>query len=74
MNIIFNRATAEELRQKYLVLELETFLVNDQKLECFCVVPGDKIPAGEIPTLDHFAKLHQSLVDNLRRKNYGICE
>ena len=73
MNIIFNRELANELKEKYLVLELETLIVNQQKLECFCVVPGDKISVTEMPVLNQLAELHQQFVDHLKLKNYATC-
>ena len=43
MNIIFDRAAAEELGKRYLVLDLETVDINGTPTECFCVVPGDSL-------------------------------
>ena len=57
MDIIFSRQVAEELQERYTVLELETFEVEDKTLETFCVVPGDKIPVEEVVKLDHWKKL-----------------
>ena len=48
MDIIFSRQAAEELSERYTVLELETFDVEDKVLETFCVVPGDRIPIEEV--------------------------
>lgn len=73
MNIIFNRIAANELRDKYIVLELEVLRVKELWLECFCVVDGSKIPADEMPSLLHYTQLHQSLVSELKLKNYGFC-
>jgi len=73
VNVIFNRQAAEELRSRYLVLELETFDVNGQKLECFCVVPGDVVPQGDLSDLAQYEKMHQSLVEHLAVKNYPAC-
>jgi hypothetical protein len=74
VNIIFNRKSAEELAERYIVLELETFDVEGQKLECFCIVPGDRIPANELPAIDRYTKLHQTLVEHIKQKNYTPCE
>lgn len=74
MNIIFGRSNAEELKGQFLVLELETLDANGSPLECFCVVPGDAIPARDMPALAHYTKLHQSFVDNLNKKNYAVCQ
>jgi hypothetical protein len=74
MNIIFSRSAAEELSEKYLVLELESLPAGDQVLECFCVVPAERLSHKELPKLDHYRKLHESLVRNLKNKNYPFCQ
>ena len=74
MNIIFGRHNAEALGERFLVLELETLDANGTPLECFCVVDGNSIPAKELPTLDHFSRLHQTFVDNLKKKNSAVCQ
>ena len=73
MNVIFNRAHAEELRSKYTVLELETFDVKGMQLECFCVVDGDLIPPTEMNQLPHNVLSHETLVTELKAKNYKAC-
>ena len=73
MQIIFTREAAETLRSKYTVLELETFEVEGKQLEAFCVVPADKINLGELPLLEQHSRVHQSLVDALKEKNYSYC-
>ena len=73
MDIIFSRKAAEELSDRYTVLELETFDVNGETLETFCVVPGDKIPLGEITMLEHWKKLHGEFVQANKDKNSKLC-
>ena len=73
MNIIFNREVANHLNEKYVVLELETLDVRGTSVECFCVVPGDRISAAEMPVLEHYKHLHQQMVEELAAKNYTYC-
>lgn len=73
MQIIFNRQAAEELRSRYTVLELETFDVEGQQLETFCVVPADKMNLAHLPNLDADIKLHENLIEQLKLKNYQFC-
>ena len=49
MQIIFGRENAEELRNKYTVLDLETVEKEGQEVEVFCVMPGDKVGITEMP-------------------------
>jgi hypothetical protein len=73
MDIIFSRQTAEELAEKYLILELEPHIVEDQVLETFSVIPSDKIPLTEYTSLDHYKKLHATFVQANKDKNGKLC-
>ena len=73
MDIIFGRSNAQVIKERYLVLELETLDAGGQPLECFCMVDPAVIPAAERPFLEHYLKLHQTLADNLKEKKYAIC-
>jgi hypothetical protein len=73
MNIIFSRQVAEELREKYTVLELETFEVEGKLLETFCVVPQEAISLQEMPVLDKQIDLHNQFVLHLKKKDYTFC-
>ncbi len=70
MQIVFGREVATGLRENYTVLELETFDVNGDSLEAFCVIPGDKISFTEISQLTALKAMHQSLIDEYKKKNY----
>ena len=71
--MIFNRVAAEELSEKYLVLELEPHIVQDVVLETFCVIESDKIPITEVTLLDHWKKLHREFVQANKEKNGKLC-
>ena len=73
MDIIFSRQVAEELSERYVVLELEPHVVQDTVLETFCVVPTEKIPLTELTMLDHWKKLHKEFVQSNKDKNEKLC-
>lgn len=73
MQLIFSREAAEQLRERYTVLELETFDVEGKQLEVFCVVPAEKIALTEITTVDHSTKMHNEFVAALKNKDYKLC-
>lgn len=72
MDIIFSREAADNLRERYTVLELETFDVEGQTLETFCVVPAEKI-FMEMQDLPTNVKLHEQLVQAIKDKNVKLC-
>lgn len=73
MNIIFGKNNADLLRENYIILDLETINVADKTVECYCLVDGDKIKPEDYVTLDHYKKLHQAFVDNLKANNNKVC-
>lgn len=75
MNIILGRQRADELRDKFTVLELDVFEHTDGlQIESFCVVPADKISLVEMSTLDQFTELHANMVKEYRAGNRKFCE
>lgn len=72
MDIIFNRKVAEELSQKYLILELEPHLVGEDILETFCILSPEKV-INEVSMLDHWKKLHNEFVNANKEKNAKLC-
>lgn len=73
MQMIFNRTLAEELANRYIVLELEPHIVQDAVLETFCVVESEKIPLTEVTMLEHWKKLHKEFVQANKDKNGKLC-
>lgn len=73
MQVIFSRKIADELRDRYTILELETFTVQDQILETFCVVSGDKMNLADLPHLADHIKMHEEFIEQLKLKNYKFC-
>jgi hypothetical protein len=73
MDIIFSREVAEDLSQKYVILELEPHIAGENILESFCVIPSEKIPLTETVILDHWKKLHREFVQANKEKNGKLC-
>jgi hypothetical protein len=73
MQVIFSRQIAEELRDRYTILELETFTVQDTVLETFCVVSGEKMNLADLPHLADHIRMHEELIEQLKQKNFQFC-
>jgi hypothetical protein len=73
MDIIFSRAVADQMSDRYVVLELEPHSVGEEILETFCVIPADKIPLTETVMLEHWKKLHSEFVQANKDKNSKLC-
>jgi hypothetical protein len=65
MQIIVGKESADKLKEKYVVLELETF--GEQT--AFCVVSADKIALQDLPSIEQFVDLHEKMIDELNKGN-----
>ena len=76
MHIIFGDEVAKNMAEKYTVLELDRFQVqpHGQVISAYCVVDKDSIPLEELGTVENMARLHNKLMENYRKKNWGFCE
>lgn len=72
MNIIFGREQAEAMKEKYTILELDTFKIGGQIVTAFCAV--DTIPIMEMPKVESMKNLHENLLIEYRKKNWNYCE
>jgi hypothetical protein len=72
MQIVFGREAAEQLREKYTVLELETVPVQGETLETFCVVPMESI-ALEMAALQQYVQLHEKFVKAIKDNEPNVC-
>lgn len=72
MQIVFNRAVADQLKEKYLVLELETIPVDGQMLEAFCVVPLESI-VFELASMNENTRIHEQFVAAIKNNQPDEC-
>jgi hypothetical protein len=74
MQIIFGKEVAEELSQRYTVLELETLPADNGKLvEAYCVIPAEKIPIHELEKLESWKKLHEDFLHGYHTEQWKYC-
>jgi hypothetical protein len=72
MQLIFERKVAEELKDKYTIVELENIHANGQMLEVFCVLSQQSM-VWEMQNIEGSLKLHEQLVDAIRIDNAEFC-
>lgn len=73
MNIIFDSPLIENLKQRHIVLELDTFEFEQfaQAIKSYCVV--EQVPISEIDTAEHYVKLHHSLIAHYHKQDWTVC-
>ena len=77
MNIVFaSREEADELRKKYIVLELDTFRFagNTDPAVSWCVIDTSSVSLSDLPRMDQFIDLHNNMMRNYRLRNWKYCE
>ena len=74
MNIIFGDNVADQARQKYTVLELDTFTVEEKNITATAYAVVEQIPLLEIAGLESFKDLHNNLMQEYRKRNWKYCE
>jgi len=73
MNIIFGKQAADEIAQKYTVLELDTikFVPSNSLTTAYAVV--ENVPIQDLPKLSFQKDLHQDLMENYRKGDWNFC-
>lgn len=74
MNIIFGTESVTPLRERYTVLELDTFVLHptEEIVTAYCLV--ESIPVPEMFEIQRFKDLHSNLVTEYKKKNWEYCE
>lgn len=73
MNIILGKPAIEAFENNYTVLELDTVTIgNSAPITAYCVV--ETIPIDELPRTESLKKMHASLMEQYRARNWSFCE
>jgi hypothetical protein len=72
LNIIFGTREAQQLSDKYIVLELDTVTIRDSApVPVYCLI--ENMPLDELSNAEKFKKLHAELMENYRKRNWDFC-
>jgi len=74
MNIIFRDSIPQQVDDKYILLELDTFLIEGNALSKVAYAVVHQVPLTEMTTLHQFKELHSNLLTEYRRQNWKYCE
>lgn len=73
MQLIFGKENAEQLKDRYTILELETVEKDGISLDVYCLIPGEKIGISDLPQLDQWVKLHNDFLNGYKTDQYDYC-
>ena len=75
MYIVYDRHNdLEQIKEKYLTLELDTVDVKGEKIVAYAVIDNSLIPLDEISKLQESIDLHANLIKNYNKRNWNYCE
>ena len=74
MYIVYKESDIEQLRSKYLLLEVDTLkITNEETITGYCVIDIDHINLNEITTLKTVKEAHENLMDSYKSQNWDFC-
>lgn len=62
------------IRDRYLVLELDTFRVQGVEIPSWCIIDAGDIGLGDLTTLEHYIEQHENLIKNYKLGNFPFVE
>ncbi len=76
MLVVFGKDSAEKLKSRMTVLELDTFMQSglESPLTVYAVLEMSDIPFPEIPHLESLSKLHNTMMEEYRARRFEFCE
>lgn len=76
MFIVHGTEKADQLRDKYTVLELDTIpaVNNGEDVTLYTVIDTAKLSLDSMSTLEQFVNLHHDLIENLHKKDFSFCK
>jgi hypothetical protein len=74
MFIILDDNQVNSMREKYTVLEVDTFRIGTDGpvLKAYAVI--ENIPLPDLPMIENWTNLHNSLLTEYRKRNWEFCE
>jgi hypothetical protein len=72
MKIIFEQHDIDKLRDRHILLELDTVIVQGVPRRFFCLL--ENFSYTDIPDVYEFAKSHQEFMNLYQAKKYTECE
>ena len=74
MNIMFEDSITDEIKSRYMLLELDTFYFSDisKNKTAYCLI--ETTPIQELFTIEKSLELHKNLIKNYKLRNWKYCE
>lgn len=74
MNIILGKENVENIQDKHIVLELDSFYLQGSSDPVTAYGIVEKLPIEQISSADQFKELHNNMMKNYRLRNWKYVE
>ena len=76
MLVVFGKETADKLRDRMTILELDTFMQPglNEPVTAYAIIEIEDIPLPEIPQLENMTTLHNTMWVEYRAGRFNFCE
>lgn len=76
MNIILETEVTADIKEKYTLLELDTFLKTGtgERVKSYCVLTNEDVTLQEIAQIENNKELHANLMKNYHKQDWNFCE
>jgi len=76
MNVIFGEENANAAKERFTILELDTFDYDSaaDPVTAYCVIGAGQTTLDKIPRLGEMGELHEQLMKNYKAQNWDLCQ
>jgi hypothetical protein len=76
MLVVFGKDSADKLRDRMTILELDTFMQDGlaEPITAYAVIEVEDIPLQELPQLENMTILHNTMWVEYRAQRFNFCE
>jgi len=72
MKVIYGEDVKEMFGSKYIVLELDTFLVEGEELAAHAVIAAEDIALGDLADLQHWCEFHDKMINGYKTQQWNF--
>jgi hypothetical protein len=76
MLVVFGKETADKLKDRMTILELDTFMQPglEEPVTAYAVIEVQDIPLQDLPQLENMTLLHNTMWVEYRARRFNFCE
>lgn len=72
MQVIYGEEHVSKFKDKYVLLELDTFNVAGKLVPAFAVISASSISLGDLPQIEHWKQFHAKMMNGYKTKQWAF--